>query len=146
MEAPAIAADHLDIGEEMMAECHGLGRLEMREARHHGRRFGERPLGEGALQIEERRVEPVDEVTDVQAEIGGDLIVARARRMQSAGDGADDLGEPRFDIHVNVFERARENEGAGADFGLDLREALRDALRIRACDDAPCGEHRDMGL
>ena len=34
---PAVAGQHLDIGEAMMAEGHGLGRLEMGEARHDGR-------------------------------------------------------------------------------------------------------------
>ncbi len=34
--AGAVAGEHLDISEQMMAEGDGLGRLQMREARHHG--------------------------------------------------------------------------------------------------------------
>ena len=33
-EPAAVARQHLDVGEEMVAEGHGLGRLQMREARH----------------------------------------------------------------------------------------------------------------
>ena len=145
-EASAVARDHLDIGEKVVAEGHGLRGLQMGEARHHGRGFAQGLFGERALQIEQRSFQAVDEVADVKPEIGRDLIVSRARRMQAAGDGTDDFGEPRFDVHVNVFERPRENEGSGTDFLLDLREAFRDALRVRARDDALRGQHRDMGL
>ena len=34
-EAAAVAPEHLHIGEEMVAERHGLGGLKMGEARHH---------------------------------------------------------------------------------------------------------------
>ena len=32
--------------------------------------------------------------------------------MQAAGGGADQFGEPQFDIHVHVFKRALELEFA----------------------------------
>ena len=78
----------------------------------------QRLLGERQLQVGELRVERVDRVADPEAEIDRDLVVARARRVQPPGRRADQLGKPRFDVHVNVFERAREREGPGLDFGL----------------------------
>ena len=48
-EAAAVARDHLDIGEQVMAEGDRLRGLQMREARHHGRGMLQRLLGERAL-------------------------------------------------------------------------------------------------
>ena len=50
-----------------------------------------------------------------EAERGRHLVVARARRVQPAGAGADQLGEPGFDVHVDVLEPAREPEVAAID-------------------------------
>ena len=57
----------------------------------------------------------VDRIANVEAEIGRDLVVARARRVQAACGRADQFGEPALDIHVNVLERALEVEGPLAD-------------------------------
>ena len=54
-------------------------------------------------------------VADIETEIGRDLVVARARGVQPAGGGADQLGQPALDIHMDVFERALEVEAALAD-------------------------------
>ncbi len=35
--------------------------------------------------------------------------------MEPPGGGADQLGKPAFDIHMNVLERALEAELAGLD-------------------------------
>jgi len=43
------------------------------------------------------------------------LIVARARGVQPPGRGADQLGQPRLDVHVDVLELHPEGEGAGRD-------------------------------
>ena len=57
----------------------------------------------------------VDARPDPQPEIGRDLVVARTRGVQPAGGGADQLGQPALDIHMDVFERPLELELAGAD-------------------------------
>ena len=44
-----------------------------------------------------------------------DLIVARARGVQSPRRRTDQLGEPALHVHMNVFERALELELAGLD-------------------------------
>ena len=114
-EAAAVARRHLDIGEQMMAERHRLRRLQMGEARHHGRRMFERLLRQRALIGGERGVDPVDRVAHPQPEVGRDLIVARARGMQAPGGRPDQFPEPAFDIHMNVLQRALELELAGFD-------------------------------
>src|SRR4029078_12084131 len=88
-EASVLARQHLDIGQAMMTEGDRLRRLQMREAWHHRRRVQLRLLGEGKLKIRDQRLDLIDLVSDIEAEISGDLIVPRPRRMQSAGGRAD---------------------------------------------------------
>ena len=100
----------------MMAEGHRLGRLQMREARHDITGMLQRALRQPLDQGGQLGVERVQRVADPHAEIGRDLVVARARRVQASGRRPDQLCEPRLDVHVNVFQRALEGEGAGLDF------------------------------
>src|SRR6185437_6769128 len=83
-EVPASAAapsghsltrQHLDIGEEMMAEGDRLGRLQMGEAGHdHGGAL-KRARGERPLQLRNLDDHAVDRVAHPEAEIEGDLVV-----------------------------------------------------------------------
>ena len=99
-----------------MAERHRLCALQMGEARHHGRGVFQPLFGERALIGGERGVDHVDGIAHPEPEIGGDLIVARARRVQPPRGRADQIGKPALDIHMNVLERALEVELAGLDF------------------------------
>ena len=75
----------------MVAKGHGLGRLQMGEARHHGPRMRFGLFGESALQIGHLAIDLVERVAHPQAHVGRDLVVARARRVQPAGSGTDPL-------------------------------------------------------
>ena len=72
-------------------------------------------VGKCALISGQGRVEYVDGVAHPQTEIGRHLIVARARGVQAAGGRADQIGQPAFDVHMNVFERALEFKFAAVD-------------------------------
>jgi len=103
-----------------MPERHGLGGLQMREARHHRAGLGRGLLRQHLHQARELDVDVVDRVADPEPEIGRHLVVARARRVQPPGRLADDLRQPRLDIHVDVFERPRKVEPPAGDFRADL--------------------------
>ncbi len=92
-EPAAIARDHLDVSEKMMAERDRLGALQMSEARHDraGMRQGLRH--ERFLEAGENLVGRVDRVAHPEAEIRRDLVVAGTRGVEAAGRGADQLGE-----------------------------------------------------
>ena len=94
----------------MMAKRHRLRALQMREARHDRLGLGVGPLDQRQLQHLDLRQERVDGVAHIEPEIGRHLVVARTRRVQPPRRVADQLAQPRFDIHVNVFERARKVE------------------------------------
>ena len=104
-----------------MAERHGLGDLEMGEARHHGCRMKLGLADERRLQRLDRAVEPVDGVAHPELEVGRDLIVARARGVQPAGRRADELVQARLDIEVDILVLGAEGEGSALDLAADFR-------------------------
>ncbi len=115
----AVARNHLDIGHEVMAEGHRLRRLEMGEAGHHGPGVLQRLFGERLLEVTKPGVDLVDGVADEEAEVGGDLVVPRPRRVEPPGLRPDQLREPGLDMGVDVFEFGREGELARFDFSQD---------------------------
>ena len=146
LEAPRVASQHLDIGHEMVAEGDRLRRLQMGEARHDNCRAVQRTGGERPLQLADLEQDRVDRVAHPEAEVDRDLVVARARGVQPACGRADDLGQATLDIHMDVFERARERKRARLDFAFDLGETLCDGLGVGDFDDALAREHGEMGL
>ena len=71
-KAPAVAPEHLDIGEKMVTERHRLCRLEMGESRHHGCGMLDRPISEHGWLVSKP----------------GSLTEAARRLMRPVGDGA----------------------------------------------------------
>ena len=71
------------------------------------------------MQVASCGIQAVDRVAHPKAEIGRDLVVAGARGVQPLAGLADQLGEPRLDIHMNVFERLGERERAALDLARD---------------------------
>ena len=98
-----------------MAERHGLRGLQMGEAGHDGAGMLHRPLDQRVLEGGQRRIGLIDDVADIEAEIGRDLVVARARGVQPSGGRPDQFAKPALDVHMDVFERALEIERALAD-------------------------------
>ncbi len=64
--------------------------------------------------------------------------------MQAPAGIADAFGQPRLDIHVDVFERFIEDEVAPLDLGADGGKAIGDGALIIGGDDTDLGEHRGM--
>ena len=103
-----------------MTEGHRLGDLQMSVAGHHRAGFSLGAVDQRLLQVAHRRVEAVDRAAQPQPQIGRDLVIARPRGMEAPRRRPDQLGEPRFDIHVNVFEFGAEHEAAAFDLRPDL--------------------------
>ena len=61
-------------------------------------------VDERPLEVDERRVQPVDRPTQPQPQVGRDLVVARATRVQLAGQRPDPVGQRRFEVEVDVLE------------------------------------------
>ena len=93
-----------------MAKGHRLGGLQMRETGHDG---GVMPLGlfdKRGLQVAQLTVDGVNRAAHPQAEVGGHLVVSRPPGVQPPGGVANFFAQAGLDIHVNVFQSAREDE------------------------------------
>ena len=115
-DAAQVAAEHLDIGHAVVAEGHRLRRLEMGEARHYRRRVRLGLVEEGGDQALQRLGGAGQLALRPEAEIDRHLVVARAGGVQPSGRRPDQLGKPRFHVHVDVLELGREDERSGLDF------------------------------
>ncbi len=69
-----------------------------------------RPLGQGIDQRCHLAKERRPAIAHVEPQVERDLIVARASRMKSRGDGAEPFAELRLDRHVHVFLTVRQRE------------------------------------
>ena len=145
-EPAAVAREHLDIGQQMVAEGHRLRRLQVGEARHDRVEVGLGLARERELQGGKGRIGAVDPVAHVELEVGRHLVVARAGGVQPPRRLADQLLQPALDVHVHVFQRARELQAAGRDLLQHPVEAGGDLLGVVLGDDALGRQHRRMRL
>ena len=128
----------------MVAERDGLGGLQMREARHDGARMDGRLVDERALEFAQRGFGAVAGRAHPHFEVERDLVVARAGHMQALGGLADQVGQPRFDVHVDVFEFGLENELALFDFPAHLLESAHDRGHVFGLQDFGVRQHLRM--
>ena len=143
-EASPVPAEHLDIGQQVMAGGHRLRRLEMRKTRHDPICMGVRLVDQSLLQAGKGGVGGIDRIAHPEAEISRHLIVARPCGMQPPRRIADPVGQPRFDIHVNVFELRPEIEFTRLDFRTDRLQSAADGSHIVAGQNPGIAQHPRM--
>ena len=107
----------------MVAKGDGLGHLQMGKARHDGFGMGGSLFSQGQLQVFQLPIEVIHAVADIEAEIRGNLVIARTRRVQASGGLTDNILQALLHIHVNVFQRCRKRELALFDLDLNLIKA-----------------------
>ena len=114
-QAPGIARQHLHIGQQVVAEGDRLSHLQVGEAGHDrvGMLLGQRQ--QRFLQCTQQGQDLVGGVTQPQANVGGDLVVARAGRVQALAGVADQLGQALLDVEVDILQIQRPLEAAGGD-------------------------------
>ena len=144
-QALMVAAEHFEPGQQVMPEGHRLGRLQVGEARHDGVGFALGLLQQALLQAGDFAQDQVDFVTQPQANVGGDLVVAAAPGVQFLAGHADAIGQARLDVHVHVFEVHAPVELAGLDFLLDGAQAVDDGVALRVSEHADLGQHGGVG-
>ncbi|MCY1242618.1 hypothetical protein D9M72_555890 [compost metagenome] len=113
--ARTVAAEHFHVGHAMVAEGDRLRGLQVCEARHDGIGMFLGTVEEGGDQRRQRLLGALQLFLDPEAEVERHLVVARAGGVQASGRGTDQRRKPRFDVHVDVFEAARELELAAFD-------------------------------
>ena len=122
-EARAVAVEHLDPGEEVVAEGDRLRTLEVRVAGHHRLRLGLREREDDERERVDRLARLRAGVEHVQAERGCDLVVARATGVDLAPDVAEQPLDRRVHVLVGVEVPVRILCDLGQ-AGLDVVELL----------------------
>ena len=109
-KSAAVAGEHLDIGQHVVAPGHRLGHLQMGEAGHHpigaGLGLGQEGLHQGG-QAKDRRIALV---AHPKAEVGGYLVIARTRGVQALAGFADQVGQAGFDVEMNILQIGAEGK------------------------------------
>ena len=100
---------------------------------------------EGKLQLFDLAIKSVQHVAHIEPEIGGHLVVARARGVEAPCGRADQFGQPGLDIHVNILQGPRKRERALINFSLDCGQTLPNFCSIGLRDDAGGRQHVAMG-
>ena len=65
--------------------------------------------------------------------------------MEASGGRPDQVGEPPFDVHVQVLEAGIPRKISALDFVLHPAQAGDDAVGIVLGDDALLGQHGSVG-
>jgi hypothetical protein len=143
-EALAVAAEHLEVGQHVVAEGHRLRHLQVGEAGHRRGRllFGE--IDQRAAELLEQHLDVVDGVAQVEADVGRHLVVARAAGVQAFSRVADERGQALLDVQVHVLQVERPFEPAGFDLALHGFHAALDVDQVARADDALPGQHPRM--
>ncbi len=144
-EAAGVAVQHLEVGQQVVREEHRLRPLEVGVAGHDHLAVGLRQLQEGGLEAAQGGQHVADGLLQVEAQVGGDLVVARASGVQPVGRLADLLPQSSLDVHVHVLELAPEDEAPRLDLLPDLLQPAHDGLGVGGGDDPLAGQHAGVG-
>ena len=139
-----IAQEHLRIGVEVLCEVDGLGLAQVGVSRKDALDIVVRDRREGRDEVVQQGDEPVDGAARIQPQVGRDLVVARARRVQLFAHFADALHELVFDEGVDVL-RAFDGKRSPVDVLEDAFEPFADEGRLFGGDDVRLSEHSRVG-
>ena len=84
---------------------------------------------QGSLKGNDRSLQDLGFVAQVEPKVERDLIVAAAGRVQLGPGRSNPPGQLRFDIHVHVLELRIKNKAAVVDLFLDYAQGALDAAR-----------------
>ena len=136
-EPAEVALQHLDPREQMVADGHGLGALEMRVAGHRRLRVGLGAVQQDSCERRDCRARLGTGVGDVEPERRGDLVVAGAAGV----DLPADIAEQALDRRVHVFV-AGLDPAAGGDLGEPAHRLLELTVVEQAGGVQPAGVDR----
>jgi hypothetical protein len=87
----------------------------------------------------------VDRGAKVEADVGGNLVVARSPGMKALAGVADQVGQALLDVEVHVLQVHRPLKPAASDFFEDHRHAALDVGDIGCRQHAHAVQHARMG-
>ena len=96
------------------------------------------------MQSAETRNDFINFLTNIQAKIERDLVVAAAPSVQFGTRRSDPFSQCRLDVHVYVFQRLVPDELVRSDLIFDLAQAARDHLKFIGGENPGASESRGM--
>jgi hypothetical protein len=138
-ESLGVAREHGFVGEQMVTEGDRLRDLQVGIAGHDRAGVRLRQVDERAPQAGQASDERVDRPAQPQAQIGRDLVVARASGVQPLAGFPDQRREAMLDVEMDVLEVARPGKFAALDFAAQGFHAALD------CGEVVPGKHAGRG-
>ena len=145
LEPQHVAAEHPEVGEQVVAEVDRLGPLQVGVARH-------RPVAVALGQLKQLLHHPPEQLDrpqrvrlDDHRDVGRDLVVAGAPRVQLPGQGPDHLAQAPLDRHVDVLVVGLELELPALHLGPDLLQARVERLQLGRAQHAHRQQRPGMG-
>ena len=128
-----------------MAKGYGLRGLQVSEAGHNSVAVAAGQVDGALLQSRQLGGNGIDRGAQVQADISGHLVVARAPGMQLLAGDPDQLRQPGLDVHVDIFQFHRPGEAAAGYFFLHLGQAALDICQLFLGKHARRAQHFGVG-
>ena len=140
-EALVVAAEHPEVGQQVVREIDRLGALKVGVAGH-------RPVQVVLGHLQERGLQRAQRLPCGQRvgahehrHVRRHLVVARARRVQPAAHRAGELGDPALDRHVDVLVGLAERERAVVELPLHRLQGLEQGVAVVGLEDPALGQH-----
>ena len=143
-ESPAIALEHLDVGEEVMREEHGLCRLDVGRTGQNSVVLALGEVDERTLEAEDGDIDLVGRPAQPETQICRDLVVAGASRVELAGHRPHAFGERGLEVEVHVLELGVPLERSRLDVGAERLEPLDQDRRFVSRDQSRPAEAADV--
>jgi len=128
-----------------MAEGNRLGSLQMGIARHDGISMIFGQIQQGEDQILDQWLAVIGNLFNIEAHVGGYLIVAAAAGMEFFADIANPFGQNGFDIHMDIFHRYRKFDVAGFNVEKNRFQRFDNLFRFFESNNILFPKHSGMG-
>ncbi len=144
-KALAVPGEHFVISHQMMGKKNRLGSLSMRISRHDDIQMSLGQMDEDVPQRVQLGHDPLNGIPQIHPQIQRNLVVAASPGMQFLGGIPDQLLQPGFNVHVNIFQAVGKREPSFLDFYADPVQAFRHLLRFFFLDHSGFSQHPAMG-
>ena len=140
-----VALQHLVPSQNMVAEDDGLRRLQVRQPRHDGMGLPLRQVRQERHVLPQERADGFHLVPQKQAQVRGDLVVARPARVDFLARRADALNQRGLDVQMHIFQLLAPLKPPGLDLLQDALQARHDLVALRRRQRAHPGQHGGVG-
>ena len=141
LKTGGVARKHPEVRQHVMTKQNGLRMLQVRIARHNHVHVGFRNVRKHTAQLVVGLQKLVAQVFCQQADVGGNLVVARAAGVKPRARGSNALGKHALYGHVAILVVYVPHKRARLDFRRYLRKAVNYGNAVLVRNYALLGKH-----